>query len=81
MISMAFLGDLTYFNFPESEYRLIRLSCRFRKVTFPGDVLTCEGKIKTVLPDGGWVLTLSTKNESGELKTDGEAEVRPICPP
>jgi len=75
MISMAFMGDHLLFNFPTAQYRLGRIKARFRKVTFPGDVLSCEGKIKKSLPDNGLVVSLATRNQNGEVTTDGEAEV------
>src|SRR5437588_679307 len=49
MISMAFMADHVLYNFPEKEYRLERLKTRFKKVTFPGDELTCSGEIKKIL--------------------------------
>ncbi len=75
MLSMAFLGDHLQFNFPPGQYRVAKLKARFRKVTVPGDILSCEGKIKRVDPDGCILVTLLTRNQRGEVTTDGEAEV------
>jgi len=77
MISMAFMGDHLLFNFPSDSYRLGRIKARFRKVTFPGDVLSCEGKIKKTIEGDGWIVALATRNQNGEVTTDGEAEVFP----
>ena len=77
MLSMAFLADFVGRNFPESEFDVIRIKTRFRKVTFPGDVLKCEGKVKTVAPDGKILLTFSAVNQNGEVTADGDAEVVP----
>lgn len=77
MISMAFMGDHLLFNFPPKTYRLGRVKGRFRKVTFPGDVLSCEGKVKKLLPGEGLLVSLATRNQNGEVTTDGEAEVFP----
>jgi len=74
MISMAFLSDHLNFNFPAAQFRLGRVKARFRKVTFPGDVLTCEGKVKKEL-EKGYVVSLAARNQNGEITTDGEAEV------
>ncbi len=75
MISMAFLGDHLQYNFPADEYRVDKIRARFRKVTFPGDTLSCEGRVKRVDPDGRTVVSLHTRNQRGEVTTDGEAEV------
>jgi acyl dehydratase len=77
MLSMAFLADYLRSHFPASRYDLARMKTRFRKVTFPGDQLTCEGKVKEVLPDGTAVVAVSTRNAKGEITADGEATVRP----
>jgi acyl dehydratase len=77
MISMAFMGDHLLANFPNERFRLGKIRARFRKVTFPGDTLSCEGKIKKVLPSGGYLVQLATRNQHGEVTTDGEAEVHP----
>lgn len=74
MISMAYLGDHLQFNFPPSQYHVHKFKARFRKVTFPGDVLSCEGKIKRVEGGRYWV-SLHTRNQRGEITTEGEAEV------
>ncbi len=78
MLSMAFLGDLVLFNFPEDKYRLNRFRTRFRKVTFPGDVLTCEGKIKSITPEGVITVTILAKNQKNEVTSDGDAEICPL---
>lgn len=75
MLSMAFMADHVLMNFPESQYRLLRLKIRFRKVTLPGDEITCGGSIKKISPEGKVTLALWTRNQAGEDTTDGEAEV------
>jgi acyl dehydratase len=77
MLSMAFLGDVVGLNFPEPAWTLTKLRTRFRKVTFPGDVITCRGKVKQVGEGGLLVVTLATVNQKGETTTEGEAELRP----
>jgi len=76
MLSMAILADHLRYNFPESEFDLQRLKTRFRKVTFPGDVLECRGTIKKVLSDRDLIVTLWIKNQNDETTTDGEAQLR-----
>ncbi len=77
MLSMAFMADHVRFNFPEKAFRIGRLKARFRKVTFPGDVLTCSGEVREV-GDGALQLALEVKNQDGEVTTDGSAEVAKI---
>jgi acyl dehydratase len=78
MLSMAFLGDLVRHNFPEKTYRLLTMSTRFRKVTFPGDTPNCQGKIKKVEADGTLVVSVWIENQKGEVTTEGEARVRTL---
>lgn len=78
MLSASYLADFVRHHFPESDYLLVRFKARFRKVTFPGDRFTMEGEVKELLSDGRILVTLKAKNQQGELKIDGEAEVRPI---
>lgn len=77
MISMAYQADHLQENFPPDRYQVVRLKTRFRKVTYPGDVLSCEGSIKRVQEDGNLVVGLLTRNQNGEVTSDGEAEVGP----
>ncbi len=76
MMMMAFLGDLVRRNFPEHEYDLVRFDTRFRRVTFPGDEIFCEGSIKKIEPSGLITLSVSSKNQKGETTADGQAVVR-----
>lgn len=77
MLSMAFLGDHLLQNFPPSRFHVARLRTRFRKVTFPGEVIRCEGVIKKLLPGGGFTVTFTAKNQNLETTADGEADVFP----
>ena len=77
MISMAFLGDYLRVHFPENRYQLQKLKCRFRKVTFPGDRITCSGKVRR--QDGDVLIVgLEARNQNGDLTTDAEARVSPL---
>lgn len=77
MLSMSYLADVLGLNFPEVEYDLTRFKGRFRKVTFPGDSLTLEGEIKNVQENGYLTVSVWAKNQSGEVKVDGEADLKP----
>ncbi|MFM8316060.1 MAG: MaoC/PaaZ C-terminal domain-containing protein [Deltaproteobacteria bacterium] len=78
MLSMAFLGDCIDFNFPRTQFALKKFSCRFKKVTFPGDVITSKGKIKSVSPNGSLSVLLWAENQSGEHTCEGEALIEPL---
>jgi len=78
MLSMAFLADHLSANFPQKSYHVSRFRVRFRKVTYPGDVLTCKGEVKSVLPDGKLLVAVRTESQKGEVTTDAEAEVTPV---
>lgn len=77
MLSMSYLADFVRKNFPESEFELLRFKSRFRKVTFPGDSLTMGGEIKSTNDNRFLTLYVWAKNQDGEVKIDGEADVRP----
>lgn len=76
MLSMAFQADHLQLNFPADRYRVGRLKTRFRKVTYPGDELNCEGVVRKVLDGGVLLVALSTRNQNGEVTSDGEAEIQ-----
>lgn len=75
MLSMAFLAEAVRVNFPEPEFKVEKFSSRFKKVTFPEDVLTVSGKIKKVEPNS-LVVTLSIENRAGETTASGEAWIK-----
>lgn len=76
MLSMAFLADLVQANFAPEHFRLGRLQVRFRKVTFPGDVVSCEGKVKMVSDNGRRITVgFASRNQQGEVTCEGEAEI------
>ncbi|NBX75511.1 MAG: dehydratase [Proteobacteria bacterium] len=75
MLSMAFLAEAIRASFPGADYTVEKFSSRFRKVTFPGDILTTKGRIKKV--EGDILhLSLSIENQTGEITTQGEALIR-----
>jgi acyl dehydratase len=78
MLSMAFMADTCLANFPVDRYRVVKIGTRFRKVTFPGDVLECGGTVKKLLPENMLCVGLWIKNQKGETTTDGEAEIQII---
>ncbi len=80
MLSMAFLADYVLLHFPEKNFQILQLRTKFRKVTFPGDELTCEGIIHKI-EEGAVTLTLTIKNQNGEVTTEGGAKVVPLSEP
>lgn len=78
MLCMAFMGDHVLSVFSEPQFRLEELKARFKKVTFPGDTLTCEGEIKKIEGEGRFTLSLRSRNQAGEITAEGEAVVRRI---
>lgn len=78
MLSMAYLADEVRFNFPEETYKVLRLKCRFRKVTFPGDTLEMGGEVRKVAENRAITVHLWLKNQNGDITSDGEAELLPL---
>lgn len=79
MLSMAFMADHLRSNFPDDKFRVLRIKSRFRKVTFPGDELTCTGVVKRISQDSKTItVTLWAKNQRHELTTEAEAEIEPL---
>lgn len=75
MLSMAYLGRLLTQHF--HPMALTALSVRFVAMTRVGDVLTCRGEVSDV--DGAGVIrvALSVRDEQGEEKVLGHADVSP----
>ena len=79
MLSMAVLGDYIVRHFPTQKFELLRFRCRFRKVTFPGDAITCEGTVtERADSTGSFTVQLQTKNQNGDLTCEGEASLRTL---
>ena len=78
MLSMAFLGDCIDYNFPSDQFALKKFNCRFKKVTFPGDVITAKGKVKSIHEDGSITVALWAENQTGEHTVEGEAFIKPL---
>lgn len=77
MLSMAYLADYLVSRYPESQYRVVSLKSRFRRVIFPGDVLEIGGTQKAQ-DSSSLSVSLWIKNQQGEVTTDGEAELAPL---
>ena len=74
MLVMASLGQALTDAVPASRIR--SFSTRFAAITQLGSKLTCEGTVAELLEQGGEKrarLTLSTKDQTGEIKLAGEA--------
>ncbi|MFM8269581.1 MAG: MaoC family dehydratase [Pseudomonadota bacterium] len=75
MLSMAFMAESIRVNFPQKNFGVEKLSARFKKVTYPGDVLTVKGTVKKTEPSSLWI-ALSIENQKGETTTQGEAWIK-----
>ena len=75
MLSMGFLGDCLNLNFPPDKFELKLFNTRFKKVTFPGDVITSKGKIRSLNADGSLTVSLWTENQAGEHTLEGDAQI------
>jgi acyl dehydratase len=76
MLSMAFFGSLVA-DWAGGPHRIVRLSARFRAVTFPGDRITVGGEV-TARDDaaGTASVKLWAKKPDGTLTLEGAATVR-----
>jgi acyl dehydratase len=73
MLVMGFLGQLV------SDWvgpaRIAKINCRFKAITWPGDVITCHGRVAAV--SGQFAeITLSAKNQEGTTVAEGSATLR-----
>jgi len=78
MLSMAFIADVLRHHFPSSAYQTQTLSCRFKKVIFPGDELRIKGKVKGRSVEGLIQVSMWIENQKGELTTQAEACVKAL---
>ena len=74
MLSMGYLGQFLVQAAGPSAIR--RFRTRFAKLTWPGDVITCRGRVTAVRDEGGTRLVecdIWTENQEGERKLTGSA--------
>lgn len=76
MLSMAFFGSLVA-DWAGGPHRIVRLSARFRAVTFPGDRITVGGEV-TARDDaaGTASVRLWAQKPDGTITLEGAATVR-----
>jgi acyl dehydratase len=74
MLIMGFLGQCVSDWCGPAAVR--SLGCRFKAITWPGDVITCRGRVTARHADGGLELSLSATNQAGVVVADGTAQVR-----
>ncbi|MCP5367830.1 MAG: MaoC family dehydratase N-terminal domain-containing protein [Hyphomicrobiales bacterium] len=74
MLNMAFLGQVVTNWVPVG--RLRAFATRFAAMAYPGDVITCRGRIAAVDGAGRTVdLALTAENQNGEVLLAGTATV------
>jgi acyl dehydratase len=76
MLSMAFFGTLVA-DFAGGAQKVVRLSARFRAVTFPGDRITVGGEVTSCDAAAGTAaLKLFAKKTDGTVTLEGAATIR-----
>jgi acyl dehydratase len=76
MLSMAFFGTLVA-EWAGGPHRIVRLSARFRAVTFPGDRITVGGEVVARDEAAGTVsVKLFARKPDGTTTLEGAATVR-----
>jgi acyl dehydratase len=77
MLTMAFLGKLAA-RFAGGPHRVRRIACRFKAITWPGDVVTCHGLVTSVRDEDGARLAelkLWATTQEGAITCDGTATI------
>jgi len=78
MLSMGYLGQ--YVTQLAGVGNVELLQCRFVKITWPGETITCRARVtgKEIDAQGHRLLRLdlTTENETGEVKLSGRAVLR-----
>lgn len=73
MLTMAFFGEFLHQTLEECGPGQIKeMSCRFKAMTFPGDVVTIAGTVRNA-SDGSVECDLEARNQKGELTANGHA--------
>ncbi|HJZ87742.1 MAG TPA: MaoC/PaaZ C-terminal domain-containing protein [Polyangia bacterium] len=76
MLVMGFLGQLVG-DFSGGPAGILKISCRFRAITWPGDVITCRGRVsKKEAATQTVELSVQAVNQDGTVVADGTATVR-----
>jgi acyl dehydratase len=76
MLSMAFFGQLVA-DWAGGPERIVRLSARFKSVTFPGDRITVGGEVVARDDAAGIIeLKLFARKADGSVTLEGAATVR-----
>jgi acyl dehydratase len=76
MLPLGFLGQLLTQWVPQRQLR--SLSARFVAIAFPGDVITCSGKVSAKREQAGEKLVdvdIAAQNQKGETIQSGKASI------
>ncbi len=76
MLSMAFLGEVVAKWV--GPHRVRKIGCRFKAITWPGDVVTCHGEITALREENGLKLAdvkLWAETQKGTVTVEGSATV------
>ncbi len=73
MLTMAFFGEFLQQTLATlGQGRIAELNCRFKTMTFPGDIVTISGRVRTVETQQ-LECDLEARNQKGELTATGHA--------
>lgn len=73
MLTMAFFGEFLHQTLAELEGGQIgEMSCRFKAMTFPGDVITLNGTVRSS-SESAVEIDVESRNQKGELTANGHA--------
>ncbi len=78
MLTMAFFGEYAHTELLAlhgPSYKLEELSCRFRHMTFLGDVITVSGTLR-LAEAGRTTYTLEARKQNGEVTATGTAVLK-----
>ena len=75
MLTMAFFGEFLHQTLATlGAGRVNEISCRFKSMTFPGDVITITGTVRSAEPES-IDLDLEARNQQGTLTATGHAKL------
>jgi acyl dehydratase len=79
MLTMAFMGEFLEQALEalggDKNARVAEMSCRFKAMTFPGDVITVSGAARNAR-ENEFECDLETRNQKGEVTATGHAVLR-----
>ena len=78
MLTMAFMGEFLHqaiFDHSPKNGRIIEFSCRFKAMTFPGDIISIAGEA-TPQKDNQFNVEIEARNQKNEITATGTAVLK-----